>query len=247
MKRKAVLVFGHRGAAGEAPENTLTGFAHAVSVGVRAFELDVRLSADQQLVVLHDESLARTAGIDQPVGALTVEQLHQLDARLPHPTWPEPAPIPTLREVFTQFPDLDAYQVEIKRAPVPDLWIIANALVPLIREFSLQERVQISSFAPEALEIMRQIEPSFARALIGKFDGPDWIDKALELGCGGVCIPHTTGTDEVVELAHKHALAITGWPGNGPDHLTKLLAWDVNHITTDYPKDTLAFLAAYNA
>ena len=51
-----MILFGHRGAAGEAPENTLTGFAHAVRVGVRAFELDVHLTLDGELVVIHDNS-----------------------------------------------------------------------------------------------------------------------------------------------------------------------------------------------
>ncbi len=238
-----MLIFGHRGAAGEAPENTLTGFAHAVRVGVRAFELDVRLSADHQLVVLHDESPARVGGVGQRVRELTVKQLQEIDTRLLHPAWPEPAPIPTLRAVLTNFPDLDAYQIEIKCAPPQDLPIISMELAALISEFGLQARVQISSFEPDALEAMSQIAPELPRALIGKFDSPQWIDKALALGCDGVCIPHTTGTDEVVDLAHEHGFAITGWPGNGPAAIAHLIDWDVDHITSDYPKEALAFLS----
>ena len=238
-----MLIFGHRGAAGEAPENTLTGFAHAVRIGVRAFELDVRLSADHQLVVLHDESPARVGGVGQRVRELTVRQLQGIDTRLLHPAWPEPAPIPTLYEVFTHFPDLDAYQLEIKAAPPQDLLIIASELVTLINEFELQARVQISSFEADALEIMGQIAPDLPRALIGKFDSPWWIDQALALGCDGVCIPHTTGTDEVVDLAHERGFAITGWPGNGPTAISQLLDWDVDHITSDYPKEALTFLS----
>jgi glycerophosphoryl diester phosphodiesterase len=238
-----VLVFGHRGAAGEAPENTLTGFAHAVRIGVRAFELDVRLSADGELVLSHDESLLRTVGVDGNVRDFSVDQLRALDARLLHPAWPDPAPIPTLAEVFSAFPNQDAYQIEIKSTVPTDLPTICARLAALVDEHGLEDRVMISSFEPAALKTMAEIAPELPRTLIGSFDSPAWIDQALALDCQGVCISHQSGTDEVVDLAHEHGFVITGWPANTPDEIAQLLAWDVAHITSDYPKRALNFLS----
>ncbi|MBX3013751.1 MAG: glycerophosphodiester phosphodiesterase [Caldilineaceae bacterium] len=236
-------LFGHRGAAGEAPENTLAGFAHAQRIGVRAFEFDVRLSADGELVVLHDESPLRTAGVAGSVHDFTVAQLQAMDARVPFPDWPEPTPIPTLAQVLQTFPQLDAYQIEIKRADPANLPSICRRLTALIESAGVAARVVVSSFDPDALAMMRTVAPQLPRAYIGAFDNEGWIEQALALGCTDVCIPHKTGTDAVVQLAHAHQLAITGWPGNSVADLRHLTAWRVANITTDYPQQALAFLA----
>jgi glycerophosphoryl diester phosphodiesterase len=242
-----VLLFGHRGAAGEAPENTLTGFAHAVRAGVRAFELDVRLTADGELVVLHDDSPLRTTGVAGAVENFHSAELAALDARLPHPTWPEAAPIPTLHQVLTAFPNMDAYQIEIKRAAPEKLPTICRRLVETIHATGVTPRVEISSFDAAALATMREIAPDLPRAYIGTYDSPSWIEQALQLGCSGACIPHKSTTPEVVQLAHQHHLAITGWPGNQEEELALLLAWPVAAITTDFPTRALAFLRTRQA
>ena len=239
-----MILFGHRGAAGEAPENTLTGFAHAVRVGVRAFELDVHLTLDGELVVIHDNSPLRTTGMAGSVEEFRTAELTALDARQPHPDWPEAAPIPTLYQVLTAFPDMDAYQIEIKRAAPEKLPAICRRLVEVIHETGVTERVEISSFDPAALAAMREVAPELRRAYIGAYDSPAWIEQALALGCSGACIPHRSTTPEVVQLAHQHHLAITGWPGNREEELALLSTWNPSAITTDYPTRALAFLRA---
>ena len=172
-------LFGHRGAAGEAPENTLTGFAHAVRVGVRAFELDVHLTLDGELVVIHDNSPLRTTGMAGSVEEFRTAELTALDARQPHPDWPEAAPIPTLYQVLTAFPDMDAYQIEIKRAAPEKLPAICRRLVEVIHETCVTERVEISSFDPAALAAMREVAPDLRRAYIGAYDSPAWIEYRI--------------------------------------------------------------------
>ena len=83
-----MIVYGHRGSQGEAPENTIAGCRHAVSRGVRHFEIDLRLSKDGHLVVLHDERLKRTAGAPGKVSDYTARELARLDARLSGTPWP---------------------------------------------------------------------------------------------------------------------------------------------------------------
>src|SRR5439155_21621382 len=76
-----MLLFGHRGARGEAPENTLAGFAHARRAGVAAFELDVRPTADGRLAVIHDATVDRTTNATGAVSDFTAADLARLDAR----------------------------------------------------------------------------------------------------------------------------------------------------------------------
>ena len=94
---------------------------------------------------------------------------------------------------------------------------------------------------------MREVAPELRRAYIGAYDSPAWIEQALALGCSGACIPHRSTTPEVVQLAHQHHLAITGWPGNREEELALLSTWNPSAITTDYPTRALAFLRAQQA
>ena len=92
-------VYGHRGAAGEAPENTLGGFRHALEHGVHHFELDIRLSADGVPLVIHDPDTLRTTGIDRAVRTSCFNELASLDAAATFP-WRSREPLPTLRTLL---------------------------------------------------------------------------------------------------------------------------------------------------
>ena len=236
-----MIVFGHRGAAGEAPENTMPGFAHAVSVGVKAFEFDVRLTADDELVVFHDDSLRRTTGVEGRIEDKPLAELKTLDARHHRPDWPTVCPIPTLAQVLEAFPELDAYQIEIKKAEVEKLPLICGLLDQAIRTAGVRDRVEVSSFQTEAISAMRAVGHE-RLAYIGAFDSPAWVERAVALGCTGVCPKHTTATRDMIDLAHRHRLAITGWPGHTEADLTKLLAWQPMAIATDFPTLALAFV-----
>ncbi len=113
-----ITLYGHRGAKGEAPENTVTGFLYAKAKGIRAFELDVRLSADDKLAVLHDATVDRTTNGSGAVSDLTSSELAALDARSDFADWPEPAGVPILDDIL-DLDDGELYLIEIKSdAPV---------------------------------------------------------------------------------------------------------------------------------
>jgi glycerophosphoryl diester phosphodiesterase len=236
-------LLGHRGAAGEAPENTLTGFAHAWKIGIRAFELDVRLTADQELVILHDENLARTTGAAGKVGDFTASQLAELDARAAFPNWPEKAFIPRLGQVFDAYHrQLRAWEIEIKPAPPEKLEILVPRLLKMIDQYGIADRSVISSFDANALEIVQRLSPGMRRAFISHFDQPEHLQTALRLKCYRVCIPHRYGSKAVAQAAHAAGLDITGWQGDTPEMLDILLDWDVDNITTNQPSLAMAYL-----
>ena len=108
------IVLGHRGASGYAPENTLEAFKLAMDMGADGFELDVHLSKDGELVVIHDETVDRTTDGTGFVGEMTLAQLKALDA-WNHKEGYQGARIPTLAEVYDLIRDTDhIVNVEIK-------------------------------------------------------------------------------------------------------------------------------------
>src|SRR5438067_2355598 len=94
------ILIAHRGGSLEAPENTLAAFRHAIELGMRYVELDVQMSRDGELVVIHDETVDRTTGGHGPVARLTFEELHRLDAGSHFGPEYAGERIPILREVL---------------------------------------------------------------------------------------------------------------------------------------------------
>lgn len=235
-----MILFGHRGAKGEAPENTVAGFTYARTLGITAFELDVRLSADDHLVVMHDATVDRTTNGSGPISAAAAAELAGLDARAEHPGWPSRIGVPKLAEVFAAVRDAAQWEVEIKTDAPPRLERICALLSPMINRFSLQERVTVSSFDPIALELIANIAPDLPRCFIGAYDTPDDIETARRLGCTRAAVPLRTGSAAIVQAAHAAGLEVTGWPGNTADGVRTLLGWGVDNITTDYPTMAMA-------
>ena len=241
-----MIVYGHRGAKGEAPENTLSGFAYGYHAGVRAFELDVRLTADQQIVLMHDASVDRTTNGSGAVAELTREQLAGLDARAGFNDWPEPCAVPTFAELLAVLPEDVRLEIEIKRDDPSRLEILGVGLVALIEQFAMAARVTVSSFNANALRIMRRLAPHLPRAYIGAYDQPQFLATALELECVQADIPLTTGSRTVVDEAHANGLRVTGWMGNTREQLQTLVEWKVEGITSDFPGIALPFLRERN-
>jgi glycerophosphoryl diester phosphodiesterase len=236
-----MIVFGHRGARGEAPENTLPGFAYARTIGLQAFELDVRLSADEQLVVVHDPNVDRTTNGTGPVSQFTAAELARLDARRSCPGWPEPAGIPRLVEVLDTYANQVRLAIEIKTDTPERLERVCALVIQAIEQYQLSESVVVSSFDPAALEVVGRLAPSVTRAFIGAFDAPHFLQSAIRLGCGQIDVPLSTGSPEVVREAHARGMRVVGWLGNTSEDLELLLRWGVDGCTSDFPARALAF------
>src|SRR5690625_794500 len=106
---------GHRGARFEAPENTVPGFRYAVGLGLSAVEFDVRLTKDDELVIIHDDTVDRTTNGAGRVADMTLSELQSLDARFRFPYWSEPCTIPTLVDVLNEVGSMETLEIEIKR------------------------------------------------------------------------------------------------------------------------------------
>lgn len=152
------LIYGHRGASGHAPENTLPSFRLAMDMGADGFELDVHMSKDGELVVIHDETVDRTTNGTGLVRDLTLAQLKELDACNGMENY-RGAKIPTLAEVFDLIRDTHhIVNVEVKT----DEWFypqIEEKCLALAKEKGVEDRVIYSSFNHYTLMKLRQLKP----------------------------------------------------------------------------------------
>ena len=152
------LIYGHRGASGHAPENTLEAFRLAIEMGADGFELDVHMSLDGELVVIHDETVDRTTDGTGLVRELTLTQLKALDASNGMEAY-RGAKIPTLGEVFDLIRDTrHIVNVEVKS----DEWFypqIEEKCLALAKEKGVEDRVIYSSFNHYTLMKLRQLKP----------------------------------------------------------------------------------------
>ena len=237
-----MIIYGHRGAAGEAPENTLAGFAYAHSIGVRHYEFDVHLTRDGELAVIHDSSVARTTGGEGIAEAMTMAELRALPAYAKFPDWPERPGIPTLDEVFALIGQDRSFQVEIKQADPATYPRLVARLLAAVARYGLADRVYISSFDPIALQEARAQAPGIKRNYITNNPSDEFVETACRLECTLASPGVWNASAAFVAQLHAAGLQVCGWVGNDAATLDPLLAWGVDAITTDVPRFTLAYV-----
>ena len=206
---------------GVEPENTLRSFVAAQQAGLDVIELDLHLSKDGALVVMHDADVDRTTDGSGAIADKTLAELRALDAG-------RGERVPVFEEV------LDAVksplQAEIKDAAA------ARALAELMNDRDLAPRVEVSSFHDDAVAEITRLVPGVRTALIASRYGTDVVDRAVAVGAATVCLDIRRLTLEVVEHARKADLKIIGWVVNTQDHLRLVRALELDGATTDYPE-----------
>ncbi|MFD4872693.1 glycerophosphodiester phosphodiesterase [Streptomyces sp. NPDC058420] len=215
------LTIGHRGVMGLEPENTLRSFVAAEQAGLDVIELDLHLSQDGALVVMHDADVDRTTDGTGPIAERTLGELRTLDAG-------RGERVPVFEEV------LDAVKSPIQ-AEIKDL-AAARALAEVMHRRHLVERVEVSSFHDEAIAEIARLVPGVRTALIASRFGPEVVERATEAGAETVCLNIRRLTLEVVEAARKADLKIIGWVVNTQDQLRLVRALGLDGATTDYPE-----------
>ncbi|MFF8405502.1 glycerophosphodiester phosphodiesterase [Streptomyces sp. NPDC015684] len=215
------LTIGHRGVMGVEPENTLRSFVAAQHAGLDLIELDLHLSKDGALVVMHDAEVDRTTDGTGPIAEKTLAELRALDAGLGER-------VPVFEEV------LDAVSAPLQ-AEIKDV-AAARALAEVMHRRDLVGRVEVSSFHDDAVAEIARLVPGVRTALVAGRYGPDVVDRAVAVGAGAVCLNIRRLTLEVVEHARKSGLRIIGWVVNTQEHLRLVRALELDGATTDYPE-----------
>jgi len=228
-------VLGHRGAKGHAPENTLPSFFKAIELGATMAELDVHLSRDGELVVIHDATVDRTTDGTGRIADLTLEEIKRLDAG----GWFSPefrgVRVPTLREVFEAVGSRILINVEVKKGEEPYAGI-AEKLAREIEACGMLERVVISSFEPRYLHELRPLLPGVELALLYSKPRPGVIDEAVRSGWQALHPHLSLVTKEFVDEAHAKGLRVRAWNPNEVEQMRPLIAAGVDGIGTDFPE-----------
>lgn len=218
-----MIITGHRGALGTEPENTLRSFRRAVADGCDEIELDLRVSADGELVIMHDATVDRTTSGSGEVAALTVAELRSLDAGLGEqvPTWAE-----TVAAIDVRF------QAEVK----------AEAAVPLLAQSlksdpALAARTLVTSFHPEILLAVREAFPDVTTGhIFGRTpDTAEVITRTRAAGATWALCGIAGLTPQTVTDLHTAGLSVTAWPVPDATTLAEATALAVDGITTDNP------------
>lgn len=233
-----MIVYGHRGAKGEAPENTLAGFTHAYRHGVRHFELDLVLSKDGKPVIVHDLTVDRTTGHKGSVGSFTAEELAGMDARRNGKPWPRAVGIPSLETLLNDYPDFEHLQLEVKKDNRQRLNILCNRLIEVIQRRDLYNRVVITSSDPWFLQQARRRDTKVRIGLVTDRKFPKPVNAAARLHCDFLCIGWRICTEGIVTDAHRRGMHVSTWTVNRIHDMLQLEAKGVDSIITDYPTST---------
>jgi glycerophosphoryl diester phosphodiesterase len=248
------IPIGHRGAAGEMPENTLPSFAHALDLGAGILETDVHLTSDGHVVVHHDDRVDRTTDGEGPLADMDLSQLQALDAGFrftpdegrSHPHRGAGIRIPTLAEAFEAFPDA-RFNIELKAA-APQL---VERTLDLV--MGRAERTLLAAADPQVMENLRAaVKRRGVDVAIGASaaDVLGFVRSALDgspppQGPMALQVPADFGgrplvTPEFVAHAHAHGLHVHVWTINEPDEIERLLELGVDGLVSDFPGRVVA-------
>ncbi len=236
-------IFGHRGAAGEAPENTIAGVRHALARGVEAIEIDLRLSADQQLVVIHDHDLVRTAGIDRRVGDCSATELAALEANASGPRWEAAGDcaVATLDTFLAANPGIRTVQLEMKSDEHSPREPLLTQLLAFLDAYQGPQELVVTSFDYALLTQLRERRPQQAIGAISY--KADVIDTARALRCEYLCVHYSICDESFIELAREQPLHLSVWTVNNPRRIEWLFEHRVDSIITDYPSMAVPLLS----
>ncbi len=252
------LVIAHRGGARLWPENTLFAFEQAKSLGVDVIEIDVRLTSDGHLVVLHDETVERTTDGAGRVSQMTLDEVRKLDAGYrwsadngaTFPMRGRGIIVPTLEEAFKALPEM-RFNIE----PKQDVPSMAEPLCNIIRKHGMSDKVVVGSFRHAVLDEFRRTCPEVATSAspteVSKFLAMQkaGLDRAYSPQMQALQVPEYIGgirvlTKSFVEAAHSRNLEVHAWTVNETKDMKRLLEMGVDGVMTDYPDRLLKLLSS---
>ena len=228
-------IIGHRGARGEAPENTLGGFQYIHDLGIRAVEFDVRQLKDDALIVMHDDNFLRTTGIDQKLYQLDSTQFEAYNQANIWMDW-EKQVTPTLHQSLNIMHDFDHLEVEVKAV---DTQAQAEKLIAELQQQlkGFEHTAVITSFDLKIHHALILQNTHFKHGLLIENDiGEKAIEQAIELQCCQIGWMNQLATDEIIKTTQKAGLAVSVWTVNDIERAKHLRNLKIDGLITDFPK-----------
>ena len=235
-------IIGHRGARGEAPENTLGGFQYIHDLGIRAVEFDVRQLKDHELIIMHDDNMLRTTGIDQALYPLNSTELDSYNQAHIWLDW-EKQSTPTLRQALQIMQDFEHLEVEVKAVQTQaEAERLTQHLTQQLRGF--ERTAVITSFDLKILQALQDQHSTFKRGLLIEDDIQHLaIEQALKYDCCQIGWMNQLATDDLLKATQQANLAISVWTVNDIERAKHLRDCGIDGLITDFPKMMLQHLA----
>ncbi len=226
LKKKDIIIIGHKGASAIAPENTLKAFKKAIELKADMVEFDIHKTKGGEIVIIHDSDTLSITGVQGLIKEMTLEEIKKLDAG-------EGEKIPTLLELIKVAKEKVGLQIEIKSSGLLEKLIkllkgenLVNTSIvscfafgELVKLKNLEPIIRLGFLLPEDLVRVRQIKRKILKAVDNKF-------YAIH--------PHFNITDkEIVDFAHDNGLKVNVWTVNDKDDMERLIQLGVDGIITD--------------
>ncbi len=216
-----MLIYGHRGASAEEPENTLLGFRRALEIGADGLEFDVQVTADRVPVIIHDRLLDRTTNATGPIDLRTLDSLKEVDAG-------KGERIPTLEQSLELIGDRAHLDVEIKQGG------IEREVLEVLAKFP-NARWAISSFDWTVLEAVRARSATADVWLLAVVVSDALFHAARHVNASGVSLLSRALTEETAARLKNAGLDIIIWTVNDPVEALRVAELGAKGLCTDDP------------
>ena len=242
-----IQVWAHRGASYYTPENTLIAFEKAINMNADGIELDVQMTKDGELVVIHDETIDRTSNGTGYVRDYTLKQLKTYDFCNKHIAY-KGEKIPTLEEVYELVkPTSLIINVELKNSMIRYEGMEEKVLA-LAKRIGMEDRIIYSSFNHESIRYLKTIDPLVKTGILYEDGWLNVVDYASRLGVDAL---HPAGyllkNKLFVKKAKAKNLRLHPWTIDREEDMKKLIALEVDAIITNKPDLARKVVDAYNA
>ena len=244
MENKKIIITGHRGAAGLAPENTLASIQLAIELGVDRIEIDVQQTKDNKIIVLHDRTLRRTTTGHGFVKNLTYDEILQFSAGYKFNKFYINEKVPTLEQVIDLIDGKVELLIETKYSYMyyPN---IERHIINIIKNKDAKDWCKVISFNDRALFRINKLDKSIrlGKLFVGKHAHlPLSFDKGLNIRplkkyafVDEVIVKHDYATKAIIEKVHDFGKELHVWTVNNEATIQKLIERGVDGIISDYP------------
>jgi glycerophosphoryl diester phosphodiesterase len=248
---KSILVTGHRGAAGLAPENTLASIQLALDLGVNRIEIDVQQTADNRIIVIHDATLRRTTNGFGRIRNKTFEEIRSLSAGIKFHRNYIHEKIPTLEEVIRLINGKVELLIEVKYSYLYYPFIEKN-IIEIIKTHKAKNWCKIISFNDRVLNMVNQLDDSIklGKLFVGKSANlPLSFDKSINFKplskyryVDEIIVQYKYAYPKLIEKVHSMDKPISVWTVNDEEKFKKLIDLGIDSIITDYPNKLIHLL-----
>ncbi|WP_343210394.1 glycerophosphodiester phosphodiesterase [Anaerolentibacter hominis] len=234
-KKRAITVMAHRGYSAKYPENTMLAFEKALEAGADGIELDVHVTKDGELVIIHDESLDRTTDGTGTINTHTLAELKDLNAAANF-TGVDYAGIPTLSEYLMWAKDKNIYtNIELKNNKTY-YGGLEELAAGMVKRFGLTKKVIFSSFNHVSLSRLKKLLPEVPMGILCK---KPLVNVGEYVKACGVDYLHPESTymvERVIKNCRKHEVPINVWEVNNEEAMMRMLELGVDGLITDEPE-----------